>query len=273
MPSRESRTVRREPMAAKVPEITLMFWVLKIIATGMGEATSDYLGSVSVALSASIGVIGLIVALVLQFRAKRYIAPIYWLVVVMVAIVGTGAADSLHGLLHVPYIGSTALYAVVLAVVLYLWHRSEGTLDIHSIVTRRREVFYWLTVFATFALGTATGDLTASSFGLGYLPSGIMFAVIILVPAVAWWRFRMNEVFAFWFAYVITRPLGASFADWFGKPPPGAVGLGDGTVSGVATIALIVLVGYVTITKKDIQQRPVPVPVGTAEAASMRRRP
>jgi uncharacterized membrane-anchored protein len=259
-------------MEAKVPEITLLFWVLKIIATGMGEATSDWLGSVSVALSASVGVIGLIVALVLQFRARRYIAPIYWLVVVMVAIVGTGAADSLHGLLYVPYIGSTALYAVVLSVVLYLWHRSEGTLDIHSIVTRRREVFYWLTVFATFALGTATGDLTASSFGLGYLPSGIMFSVFILIPAVAWWRFRLNEVFAFWFAYIITRPLGASFADWFGKPPPGALALGDGAVSGVATIVLIVLVAYVTITKSDIQERPIPVPLPTAEPASMPRR-
>jgi uncharacterized membrane-anchored protein len=232
-----------------------MFWVLKIVATGMGEATSDYLGDVSKFLSLGIGVLGLAFALWLQFRTKRYIAPVYWFVVVMLAIVGTGAADGLHGPLHVPYIGSTAAYAVVLAVVFFLWHRSEGTLSIHSIVTRRRETYYWITVFTTFALGTATGDMTASTMHLGFLSSGVMFAVIILVPAIAWWRFRLNEVLAFWFAYVLTRPLGASFADWFSKPRAGGgLGFGDGPVSGVATVAIIALVIYVAVTKKDVQQ-------------------
>jgi uncharacterized membrane-anchored protein len=238
-----------------VPEITIMFWVLKIVATGMGEATSDYLGDVSKVVAAVVGVAGMALALWLQFRARRYIAQVYWFVVVMLAIVGTGAADGLHGPLHIPYAGSTAAYAIVLVVVFYLWHRSERTLSIHSIVTRRREVFYWLTVFVTFALGTATGDLTASTMHLGFFASGVMFAVIILVPAIAWWRFRLNEVVAFWFAYVMTRPLGASFADWFAKPhSAGGLGFGDGAVSGVATVAIVLLVVYVAVTKADVQE-------------------
>jgi uncharacterized membrane-anchored protein len=245
---------RREPLAPKVPEITALFWVIKIVTTGMGESTSDYLGDVSIALSAGVGILGLAFALWLQFRVRRYVAPVYWLAVVMVAIVGTGAADILHGQAHIPYIGSTALYAVVLAVVFSLWYRSEGTLSIHSIVSRRRETYYWITVFATFALGTATGDLTASTLHLGFLPSGIIFGVAMFVPLIGWLRFKPSPVFAFWFAYVLTRPLGASFADWFGKPRTAGLGFGDGAVSGVTTLAIVVLVGYVFATRRDVQR-------------------
>jgi uncharacterized membrane-anchored protein len=255
MPARTvgSPSRARQPLAPKVPEITALFWLIKILTTGMGEATSDFLGDVSVLLSASVGVLGLVFALWLQFRTRRYVAPVYWFAVVMVAIVGTGAADSLHGQAHIPYIGSTALYAAALAFVFYRWHRSEGTLSIHSIVTRRREKYYWITVFLTFALGTATGDLTASTMHLGFLPSGIVFAVIIAIPLVAWWRFKLNAVVAFWSAYVLTRPLGASFADWFGKPRTAGLGFGDGKVSGVATIVIIGLVGYITVTRRGVQ--------------------
>jgi uncharacterized membrane-anchored protein len=245
---------RREPIAPKVPEVTLLFWLAKIVATGMGEATSDYLGEISTVLSASVGLIGLALAIWLQFRVRKYVAPAYWFLVVMIAIVGTAFADGVHSKLHLPYIGTTALYAACLALVFFLWQRSEGTLSIHSITTRRREIYYWLAVASTFALGTAMGDLAASSFGLGFFPSGIIFAILIVIPAIAWWRLKTHEVAIFWWAYVLTRPLGASFADWFGKPhSSGGLGLGDGTVSGIATIGVIVLVAYLAHTKRDIQ--------------------
>jgi uncharacterized membrane-anchored protein len=190
----------------------------------------------------------------------------------MVAVFGTLAADGLHVELHVPYLGSTIFYAIVLAVVFYLWRRNEGTLSIHSIVTRRRETYYWLTVLATFALGTALGDLTAFVLHLGFLTSGLMFTGLILIPALAWWRFGLNEIVAFWWAYVLTRPLGASFADWLSKPHAlSGLNLGDGQVAAVATVIIAVLVAYVAVTRNDIQPPltpvipPRPSPVSEAE--------
>jgi uncharacterized membrane-anchored protein len=243
-----------EPLAAKVPEITAMFWVIKILTTGMGEATSDYLASISLAVAGGVGVLGFAIALWIQLRARRYSPPVYWFAVMMVAVFGTMAADVLHAGLGIPYVVSTTFYAVVLGTVFWLWYRSEGTLSIHSIVTRRRENYYWLTVLATFALGTAAGDLTASAMHLGFLTSGIGFAVIIAVPAIAWWQFRLNAIFAFWFAYVTTRPLGASFADYLSKPHAiSGVGLGDGPVAGVTTAVIVLLVGYVTVRRLGIQ--------------------
>jgi uncharacterized membrane-anchored protein len=148
---------------------------------------------------------------------------------------------------------------VLLAAVLVAWYRSEGTLSIHSITTRRREVYYWCTVLATFALGTALGDFSATTLDLGFLDAGIAFAVLIAVPLVAWWRFRMNAVLAFWFAYVVTRPLGASFADYLGKPKSiGGLGFGDGTVAAVASVLIVVLVGYAVVTRNDVQRPSAP---------------
>jgi len=145
------------------------------------------------------------------------------------------------------------------AAVFLLWYRSEGTLSIHTITTRRRESYYWAAVLATFALGTAAGDLTATTLNLGFFGSVVLFAAIIAIPAIGWWRFNMNPIVAFWFAYIVTRPLGASFADWFGKPPAiSGLGLGDGTVSGVALLVFIALVAYVTVTKPDVQGEPAP---------------
>ena len=204
--------------AAKVPEITALFWLIKVLTTGMGEAASDYLGTLNLVLAGAVGVLGFAVALWLQFRAPRYRAPIYWFAVAMVAVFGTMVADALHVGAGLPYTVSTPVYAVLLAIVFVLWRRSEGTLSIHSIVTRRRETYYWLTVLMTFALGTAAGDLTAISLHLGYLPSAFLFAAVIAVPALLRWRGALNEVAAFWAAYVVTRPLGASVADWLGKP-------------------------------------------------------
>ncbi len=256
MRSKSHRLIRgREPLAPKVPEITALFWVIKILTTGMGEATADFLAGVNLVLAAAIGLLGFVAALWLQFRSRRYQAPVYWFAVVMLAVFGTMAADGPP----FGHIGTTIFYAVVLAVVFRRWHRSEGTLSIHSIVTRRRETYYWCTVLATFALGTALGDLTASTLHLGFLPSGIMFAVIIALPAIAWWRFGLGEVAAFWLAYIVTRPLGASFADWLGKPHDRTgVGLGDGVVSAIATVLIVALVAYVTVTRRDIQRQQIP---------------
>jgi uncharacterized membrane-anchored protein len=254
MPIRRHAAARREPVAPKVPEITALFWVIKILTTGMGEATSDYLGNLNLALAGVVGVGGFALALWLQFRARRYQALVYWFAVMMVAVFGTMVADAAHVGLGLPYAASTAFYAIVLAAVFYLWRRREGTLSIHSIVTRRRETFYWLTVLATFALGTAAGDLTAGEMHLGYFPSGVLFAAAIAVPAIAWRVFGLNPVAAFWLSYIVTRPLGASFADWLGKPTASSgVGLGDGTVAGLALIIIVILVGYVAVARTDIQ--------------------
>jgi len=255
-----------EPVAAKVPEIIFLFWVIKVLTTAGGEATSDYLaldlGSRLVAGCIEAGIF--LVALVWQFRTRRYVAAAYWLLAYAIAIFGTGVADAMHLFIGIPYSGTTFLWAVVLALVFWLWYRSERTLSIHSIYTQRREVFYWAVVFATFAEGTALGDWTAIALHLGYLASGIMFFLIILIPAVGWWRFGLNSVVAFWFAYVITRPLGASFADYFGKPHSlSGAGYGEGTVALITTLIVAVLVGYLAVTKRDIQppQQQDPGPV------------
>jgi uncharacterized membrane-anchored protein len=243
-----------QPLAAKVPEITALFWVLKLLTTGMGEAMSDFLGSVSVPLAGAIGIFGLWFALRLQLRTREYRAPVYWFAVMMVAVFGTMAADGVHDGSSAPYAVTTTLYAILVAAIFFVWYRREGTLSIHSITTRSRESFYWAAVLGTFALGTAAGDLTAVSLHLGFFDSALLFAAIIAVPAVGWWRFNLNPIVAFWAAYVVTRPLGASLADWFGKRHSlTGLGFGDGTVSGVALLVFIALVSYVAIVKRDIQ--------------------
>jgi uncharacterized membrane-anchored protein len=255
VPRRPSTSQRfPEPLRAKVPEITVLFWVIKLVSTGMGEAASDFLGNTNLILAGLVGVGGLALALRWQFRTRAYSAPVYWFAVAMVAVFGTMAADVLHVVAGIPYIASTALYAAALAVVFVRWRRSEGTLSIHSIVTSRREKFYWATVFLTFALGTAAGDLTAVSLNLGYFDSAVLFGVLILVPLVAWWKFRLNAVAAFWTAYVLTRPLGASLADWLGKPRSmGGVNLGDDFVTGGGCLIIVVLVAVVARRGHGIQ--------------------
>lgn len=254
--------------AVKVPEITVLFWVIKVLTTGMGEAASDHLGTVSLVLAGAVGMLGIAAALWLQFRTTRYVATVYWFAVAMVAVFGTMAADGLHVVLGVPYAVSTLFWSVMVGILFWRWHRVEGTLSIHSITTRRRETFYWLTVLATFALGTAAGDLTAASLHLGYLVSGLLFAAVIAVPALAWWRFRVNATITFWAAYVVTRPLGASFADWFAKPHSGkssgaahGLGYGDGTVTVLLTLVIAVLVGYLAIARTDVRRHTEPVPL------------
>ncbi len=242
--------------ASKVPLITAYFWIIKLLTTAMGEATSDYMvRAMNPVIAVCLGAIGFAISMVLQFRAKRYVPWIYWLAVAMVAVFGTMAADVLHIKFHIPYAASTVFFAVVLTVVFILWYRSEGTLSIHSIRTPRRELFYWTTVLSTFALGTATGDLTARTLGLGYLASGFLFTVAIAVPLVAHWRFGMNPILAFWIAYVLTRPVGASFADYVAFPQSvGGLNAGHGTVALFLTFLIVIFVGYVTVTRKDVEE-------------------
>jgi uncharacterized membrane-anchored protein len=241
--------------ALRVPEITAYFWTIKALSTAMGESTSDYLvHAMDPKVAVVLGFIGFVAALALQFWMRRYNAWTYWLAVVGVGVFGTMAADVLHVGFGVPYIVSTVIYAVALVAVFAGWYRTEGTLSIHSVDTPRREMFYWAAVVATFAMGTALGDLTGTTFGLGYFASGLLFAAVIAVPALGYFRFGWNPILSFWLAYVFTRPLGASFADWLGKPRSvGGLGLGDGPVAIALTIAIFCLVAFLAITRRDAQ--------------------
>jgi uncharacterized membrane-anchored protein len=242
------------PVAAKVPEIIVLFWVVKILTTAGGEATSDFLKTWGNVGGGATELALFLIGLVLQFGSRRYRAFSYWFLAYAIAIIGTGVSDFLHLDVHIPYAGTTALWAVVLIGIFWLWHHSEGTLSIHSITTRRREAYYWATVLATFALGTALGDFTATALGLGYLASGILFTLIIVIPALARWRLGLNSIAAFWFAYVVTRPLGASFADYISKPRNmSGLGFGDGQTALVFTIAVAMFVAYLAIREPDIQ--------------------
>lgn len=239
-------------VAKKVPELTVYFWIVKVLTTGMGETTSDYfVHTYNPYVVVVLAALALAVSIGVQVALRRYNAWIYWFAVSMVAVFGTMAAGILHVYLGVPYIYSSTLYAGSVVVIFVLWYLSERTLSVHSIFSRRRELFYWAAVLATFAMGTAVGDMTAVSFHLGFFASGILFAVMIAIPAVAY-RFGLNETVAFWWAYIITRPLGASFADWLAVPANlGGLNLGKGAVSIVAWILIAGLVAYLAISRKD----------------------
>lgn len=197
-PTERSETSRS--LISKVPEVTAIFWVIKILTTGMGETTSDFLvHRIDPPIAVAIGGVCFLISLAVQFFMPRFNVWIYWLAVVMVSIFGTMAADVLHVGLGVPYWISTTFFGVSLLIIFAVWSWSERTLSIHSIYTKRREFFYWATVLTTFALGTAAGDMTASSLGLGYFVSGLMFAVVIAIPGIALWKFGLPEIPAFWF--------------------------------------------------------------------------
>jgi uncharacterized membrane-anchored protein len=243
--------------ALRVPEITAYFWIIKALSTAMGESTSDYMvHKINPVVAVGIGFVGFVLALWLQLSMRRYNAWTYWLAVVGVGVFGTMAADVLHVGFHVPYIASSILYAIALAAVFGSWYVTERTLSIHTVDTLRRELFYWAAVVATFAMGTAVGDLTAITFHLGYDYSIVLFAAMIAVPAIGFRWLRWNAVLSFWFAYVVTRPLGASVADWIGKPKfVGGLGVGDGPVVLTLTVAIFCFVAYLAVTRKDVQGR------------------
>jgi uncharacterized membrane-anchored protein len=243
-------------LISKVPAITAIFWITKVLTTGMGETTSDYLVHLLVPMIAVVlGGIAFLIALIIQFKALRYVPWVYWLAVVMVSVFGTMAADFVHIGLGLPYLVSSVFFAIVLTAVFLAWQTSEKTLSIHSIHTQKREAFYWATVLTTFALGTAAGDMTATSMHLGYLASSIVFAVIMAIPAIGYWKFGLNAIIAFWFAYIVTRPLGASFADWLAvSHARGGLALGAGQISLVLAVMIAGLVGYLGYTHEDIER-------------------
>lgn len=239
-----------------MPAITVHFWAVKILSTAMGEATSDYLvHTINPYSAVGLGAAGLAVGLTWQLFLRRYVAVAYWLAVVMVAVFGTMVADAVHIELGFPYILTTELCAAGLVLVFFSWYLFERTLSIHSIVTRRREFFYWSAVLATFAMGTAAGDMAAYTFRLGWFASGLFFTAIFAIPLLARRLFRLNEVVAFWFAYIITRPLGASYADWLGVPKAlGGLNFGRGTVAIALTLVIVIWVAYLAITRVDVER-------------------
>jgi uncharacterized membrane-anchored protein len=250
----------RSPVSLKVPaRIAAIFWAIKLLTTAFGESTSDYLvHNVNPYLAVAGGFIVFVIAMALQLRADRYVPWVYWLAVAMVAVFGTMAADVLHVEFGVPYILSSILFAVLLAAVFWAWSRTEPTLSIHSVTTVRRELFYWAAVLATFAMGTALGDLAAYTFKLGFLTAGIVFAVLFALPGLVYYGLRRNAILAFWASYVMTRPLGASFADWTGKSRhAGGIGVGDGIVAFILVALIAAGVAYLTLSRAD-QVEPAP---------------
>lgn len=255
----------------KVPAVRPYFWVFKLLTTAMGEAMSDFVVlDVNKYLGVLLGFVVFLAAMVWQLRTPRYRTWPYWTAVSMVAVFGTMAADVMHVALGLPYMVSAAFYATCLVVTFAVWYRSEGTLNIHSIVTRRREVFYWLAVIFTFAMGTALGDLFATTFSLGYLPAAFVFIALICVPFVAW-RLGANPVLTFWVAYILTRPIGASFADFFGMPKDvSGMGFGHGAV---ALVTLVIVLGlFFSVSRSGIDEpeaaadrTPGAVPAGYAQ--------
>ena len=237
----------------RVPLVGLAFWVVKALSTAAGESVSDFLvHAISPVLAVLLGFVAFLAALALQLTRRRYVPWAYWLTVLMVGVFGTMAADVVHVALGVPYALSALLYGAGLAAVFLSWRWTEGTLSVHTITTSRRELFYWAAVAATFALGTAAGDLTAYTLHLGYGLSIVLFSVLILVPALGYVRLGWNPVASFWAAYVLTRPLGASVADWLGKPTAdGGVGVGAGRVSVALVLAIAALVAYLTWSGAD----------------------
>jgi uncharacterized membrane-anchored protein len=249
-------------VALRVPLVTASFWVIKGLSTALGESTSDWaVHAMPPVAAVLIGFVCFLAALGIQFSMGRYVPWAYWLTVVMVGIFGTMAADVLHVAFHVPYAASAVLYGLTLAAVFVSWYRVEGTLSVHDIDTPRREAFYWATVVSTFALGTAVGDLTANTLDLGYLRSALLYAAIIVVIAVAFRCRLLGPTVAFWAAYVMTRPLGASLADWLGKSTAdGGLGVGAGVTSLVLAALIAISVAAISrprqLDRRDTAARP-----------------
>jgi len=246
-------------MLNKVPEITIYFWIIKILCTTVGETAADYLNdtlgfglnNTSVVMSALLAG-----ALVFQFRARKYVAGIYWVAVVLISVVGTLVSDKLADDLGVPLVVTTIAFSLLLAATFSIWYARERTLSIHSIVTTRREAYYWLAILFTFALGTSAGDLFDEQLGIGYWPTvGIVAALIGLITASYLWL-NLNGVFAFWAAYILTRPLGASIGDGMSQPrSAGGFGLGTTGTSFIFLSVILVLVVFLAVTGIDRTER------------------
>jgi uncharacterized membrane-anchored protein len=247
-------------MLNKVPEVTLYFWVIKIMCTTVGETAADYLNvNLGFGLTKTTLVSGVLLAVLLaaQFRLPRYVPAVYWSVVVVISVFGTLITDNMTDRYQVPLTTSTPIFAVVLAIVFAVWYGVERTLSIHTIFTTRREAFYWLAILFTFALGTAAGDLVAEQYSLGYGPSIALWGGLIAVITVAHFASGLNAVLAFWLAYILTRPLGASIGDFMSQHSKkyGGLGLGTTGTSYIFLGCILALVVYLTLTKRDQRLR------------------
>ncbi|EEK72842.1 MULTISPECIES: COG4705 family protein [Bacillus cereus group] len=245
-------------MLNKVPEITIFFWIIKIMATTVGETGADFLNTnLNFGLTKTTFVMSalLLITLFFQFRLKKYVPGIYWLTVLLISVVGTLVTDNLTDNFGVALETTTIVFTLSLMATFAAWYVSEKTLSIHSIYTTKREAFYWLAILFTFALGTAAGDLVAESLNLGYWISALIFAALIGAVTVAYYRFKLNAVLAFWIAYILTRPFGASFGDYLSQPhDSGGLGLGTVGTSVLFLVIILSLVIYLTKTKKDVSQ-------------------
>jgi uncharacterized membrane-anchored protein len=246
---------RRRQLLNKVPEVTIYFWIIKILCTTVGETAADYLNTnLGFGLTKTTYVMSgvLVIALFFQFRLNRYVPGVYWLAVVLISVVGTLITDNLVDTYGVSLPTSTTIFALALIATFAAWYASERTLSIHTIVTTRREAFYWLTVLFTFALGTAAGDLTAEKLSVGYWNSALIFGGLIAVVFFAHRVLKLNAVLSFWLAYILTRPLGASLGDGFSQPrDAGGAALGTTGTSAIFLAAILATVIYLTVTKKD----------------------
>jgi uncharacterized membrane-anchored protein len=246
-------------MLNKVPEVTFYFWVIKILCTTVGETAADYLNvNLNMGLTNTTYIMGaiLLVVLFFQFRARKYIPGVYWLAVVLISVFGTLITDNLVDNFGVPLETTTIAFSIALAITFAVWYASERTLSIHTIYTTRREAFYWSAILFTFALGTAAGDLAAERLSLGYWKAALVFGAAIAVVAVAHFRFKPDAVLAFWIAYILTRPLGASIGDYLSQPrDAGGLGLGTTGTSVLFLATILALVVYLTITRRDVIAR------------------
>ncbi|WP_066064747.1 COG4705 family protein [Neobacillus soli] len=243
-------------MLNKVPEVTIYFWIIKILATTVGETAADFLNSnLNLGLTNTTYIMGvlLLITLFFQFRSTKYVPRIYWLAVVLISVVGTLVTDNLVDNFGVPLKTTTIIFTVAMLAAFAAWYASEKTLSIHSIYTTKREAFYWLAILFTFALGTAAGDLIAEGLNIGYWKSALMFAVLIGVVTLAYYRFKLNAVLSFWIAYILTRPLGASLGDYLSQPrKDGGLGLGTVGTSAIFLVTILSLVIYLTKTRRDV---------------------
>ena len=247
---RTASTENATSMLNKVPEVTFVFWIIKIMATTVGETGADFLiFKLNIGLTVTTYLMStlLVLALVIQIRSRKYIPWLYWLAVVMISIVGTLISDTLVDIYAVSLEATTILFSLALIVTFVAWYRSEKTLSIHTIFTFRREAYYWAAILFTFALGTSAGDLASEGWGLGYAVSGFIFAALISIVAISYHIFNVNPVITFWIAYILTRPLGASFGDFLSQPlNRGGMGFGTINTSIVFLLIILGLVAYLT---------------------------
>lgn len=248
----------------RVPRVDVAFWLIKLLAVTVGETAADYLAvNLGYGLSTTTWFMSvvLLIALALQFLQKKYVPWAYWLTVVLISIVGTLITDNMVDNLGIRLQTSTIFFSVVLAATFAIWYAIERTLSIHTIYTTRREIFYWLAILFTFSLGTATGDLVSEYFGLGYLITGIIFAAIVAAITIAYFVFKIDGILAFWLAYILTRPVGASLGDLLSQPPEyGGFGLGTIVTSWLFLGSIAIITLYMTLTYRSER--------ATAEAGS-----